>query len=142
MLGYPGETDAQFRNTMRFVEQTRFDSAFMFAYSPRPNTKAALREDQLPQHVKIERLGELIALQNTITIEINRSQIGSEFEVLVEGPSQKDANRLTGYTRTLKAVNFTLPEGGTRSAESLIGKTVPVRAVEAHLTGFTGEYAG
>ncbi len=142
MLGYPGETDAQFQNTLRFVEQTRFDSAFMFAYSPRPNTKAALREDQLPQHVKIERLGELIALQNGITIEINRSKVGDVFEVLVEGPSQRDATRLTGYTRTLKAVNFTLPEGGTRSPESLVGKTVPVRAVVAHLTGFTGEYAG
>jgi tRNA-2-methylthio-N6-dimethylallyladenosine synthase len=142
MLGYPGETDAQFRNTMRFVEQTRFDSAFMFAYSPRPNTKAALREDQLPQHVKIARLEELIALQNGITIEINRSQVGSTFEVLVEGPSQKDASRLTGYTRTLKTVNFAVPEGATRSPESLIGKEVPVRATEAHLTGFTGEYAG
>ena len=142
MLGYPGETDAQFRNTIRFVEQTRFDSAFMFAYSPRPNTKAALQEDQLPQHLKIERLSELIALQNAITIEINRSQVGNGFEVLVEGPSQKDASRLTGYTRTLKTVNFTLPDGGPRSAESLVGKIVPVRAVQAHLTGFTGEYAG
>jgi tRNA-2-methylthio-N6-dimethylallyladenosine synthase len=142
MLGYPGETEEQFRNTMRFVEQTRFDSAFMFAYSPRPNTKAALREDQLPQSLKVERLGELIALQNGITVEINRSQVGSAFEVLVEGRSPKDASRLTGFTRTLKAVNFTVAETGTRSAESLVGKLVPVRAVESHLTGFTGEYAG
>jgi tRNA-2-methylthio-N6-dimethylallyladenosine synthase len=142
MLGYPGETDAQFRNTMQFVAETRFDSAFMFAYSPRPNTKAALREDQLPQHVKIERLNEMIALQNGITVEINRSQIGRVFDVLVEGRSQKDTSRLTGYTRTLKAVNFAPPDAGPRSAESLIGKIVPVRAIEAHLTGFTGEYAG
>jgi len=142
MLGYPGETEAQFRNTMRFIEQTRFDSAFMFAYSPRPNTKAALREDQLPQSVKIERLSELIAVQNGITVEINRSLVGSVFEVLVEGRSPKDDSRLTGYTRTFKAVNFTVSETGPRSADSLIGKTVPVRAIEAHLTGFTGEYAG
>ncbi len=142
MLGYPGETDRQFRNTMRFVEATRFDSAFMFAYSPRPNTKAALREDQLPQSVKIERLSELISIQNGITVEINRSHVGEIFDVLVEGPSQKDASRLTGYTRTLKAVNFTLPFEGPRAPDSLIGKTVPVCAVEAHLTGFTGEYAG
>ena len=141
MLGYPGETDEQYQNTMRFVEAVRFDSAFMFAYSPRPNTKAAVMENQLPQVLKMERLNALIALQNNITIEINRSQIGREFEVLVEGFSPKDPNRLTGYTRTLKAVNFVVPEGGTRSPESLIGKLVPVRVKEAHLTGFIGELA-
>jgi tRNA-2-methylthio-N6-dimethylallyladenosine synthase len=142
MLGYPGEADAQFRSTMHFVERTRFDSAFMFAYSPRPNTKAALREDQVPQPVKIERLSALIALQNGITVEINRSQVGSVFDVLVEGRSEKDAGRLTGFTSTLKAVNFTVGNDESRSLESLVGKIVPVRAVEAHLTGFTGEYAG
>ena len=141
MLGYPGETDAQFQNTMRYVEATRFDSAFMFAYSPRPNTKAALEEDQLPQSLKIERLNALIALQNRITIEINEAQIGREFEVLVEGFSPKDPTRLTGCTRTLKTVNFTVPNGGTRSPESLIGKLVPIRVTKAHLTGFTGKLA-
>lgn len=141
MLGYPGETDAQFRNTMAMVEEIRFDAAFMFAYSPRPNTKAAAREDQLPQELKIARLGELIALQNGITSEINASHVGEDVEVLVEGYSQKDSSKLTGYTRTLKTVNFTVPEGGTRSAASLIGKEVPVRLVEAHLTGFTGVLA-
>jgi tRNA-2-methylthio-N6-dimethylallyladenosine synthase len=141
MLGYPGETDAQFRSTLRFVEETRFDSAFMFAYSPRPNTKAALRADQVEQHVKLARLSELIALQNGITGEINRSQVGTVFDILVEGASPKDPDRLTGYTRTLKTINFPAPAAGTRSAESLVGKIVPVRAVEAHLTGFTGELA-
>ena len=141
MLGYPGETDAQFENTMRFVEATRFDSAFMFAYSPRPNTKAAVKENQLPQALKMERLNALIAMQNRITIEINAAQVGREFEILVEGRSPRDPNRLTGYTRTLKTVNFTVPSGGSRSPESLTGKLVPVRVTEAHLTGFTGELA-
>ncbi len=63
-------------------------------------------------------------------------------EVLVEGRSQRDANRLTGYTRTLKMVNFTVPAGSSRSADSLIGRLVPVRSLEAQLTGFIGEYAG
>jgi len=139
MLGYPGETDAQFWNTMRFVEEIRFDSAFMFAYSPRPGTKAAALENQVPHAVKIERLNQLIALQNRITVEINQSQVGQAFEVLVEGWSPKDRTKLTGLTRTLKTVNFPAPEGGTRSADSLIGKLVNVRAVEAHLWGFTGE---
>ena len=61
--------------------------------------------------------------------------------MLVEGRSQKDPNKLSGYTRTFKMVNFTVPEGGTRSAESLIGKLAPVRTLDAHLTGFLGEYA-
>jgi tRNA-2-methylthio-N6-dimethylallyladenosine synthase len=141
MLGYPGETDAQFWNTMHFVEEMRFDSAFMFAYSPRPNTKAALREDQVPHDVKIDRLNQLIALQNRITVEINQTYLGQEVEVLAEGWSQKDPTRLSGYTRTLKLVNFDVPPGGTRSAESLIGKMVPVRVKEALLTGFIGELA-
>ena len=142
MLGYPGETDAQYENTMRFVEQVRFDSAFMFAYSPRPNTKAALREDQVPREVKIERLKALVELQNRITVEINRAQVGRTFEVLVEGFSPKDLTKLTGYTRTLKTVNFTVPADSAREAASFVGKLVPVRALEGHLTGFTGEVAG
>ena len=73
MLGYPGETDKQFQNTMDFVKQTRFDLAFMFAYSPCPNTKAASMSNQVPHSVKIDRLNQLIALQNGITVEINRS---------------------------------------------------------------------
>jgi len=142
MLGYPGETDEQFRNTLREVEDLRFDSAFMFAYSPRPNTKAAVMENQIPKEIKVARLNELIALQNQITRENNRSQVGRTFEILVEGWSQKDKTRLFGYTRTLKMMNFSVPADSIRSAESLIGKTVPVKAIEAHLTGFTGEYVG
>jgi tRNA-2-methylthio-N6-dimethylallyladenosine synthase len=141
MLGFPGETDEQFQNTMRFVEETRFDSAFMFAYSIRPGTKAADMPDQVPQPVKIERLSALVERQNRITIEINRERIGGVVEVLVEGRSQKDPNRLSGQTRTLKMVNFSVPEGGTRSPQSLIGKLVPVRVTEAHLTGYIGEVA-
>lgn len=138
MLGYPGETDAQYENTMRFVEEIRFDSAFMFAYSVRPGTKAAAREDQIPHNVKIERLKALVALQNRITVEINQSQVGRTFEVLVEGRSPKDPAKMTGMTRTNKTVNFPAPIEGTRSGDSLVGKLVPVRAVEGHLWGFTG----
>ncbi len=141
MLGYPGETDEQFWNTMRFVEEMRFDFAYMFAYSPRPNTKAAEREDQLPQSLKLERLAQLIALQNGITAEINQTLLGTVQEVLVEGYSQKDRNKLTGYTRTLRTVHFTIPQNGTRSPESLIGKEVPVLLIESFLTGFIGTYA-
>jgi tRNA-2-methylthio-N6-dimethylallyladenosine synthase len=141
MLGYPGETDEQFWNTMRLVEELRFDSAFMFAYSPRPNTKAAVMDHQVPHAVKIARLTALIEMQNRITCEINAAQVGHVMEVLVEGRSQKDRDRLTGYTRTLKMVNFAVPSGHPHGPESLIGKLVPVRAVSSHLTGFIGELA-
>jgi tRNA-2-methylthio-N6-dimethylallyladenosine synthase len=132
MLGFPGETDEQFWNTMRFVEEIRFDSAFMFAYSIRPGTKAASMPDQVPHEVKIDRLNRLIALQNAITLEINKAQEGKIFEVLVEGRSMKAPNRLTGLTRTFKTVHFP-------GDEKLIGKLAQVRVVEGHLTGFTGK---
>jgi len=140
MLGFPGETEEQFRNTLRFVEEIRFDAAFMFAYSPRPGTKAAEMPDQVPHAVKIARLNEVIALQNRITVEKNRALVGQTFEVLVEGRSPKDPTKLTGLTRTFKTVNFPPPEGGLRPVDSLIGKLVMVRAIEGHLWGFTGEW--
>ena len=132
MIGFPGETEEQFQHTLEFVERIRFDSAFMFAYSPRPGTKAAEREDQIPRAVKLERLQRLIDLQNRITCEINRSQEGNVYEVLVEGVSPKDPTRLTGLTRQNKTMNFP----GSRE---LIGQTLRVRAVEGHLWGFVGE---
>ncbi len=136
MLGYPGETDIQYANTMNIVEAIRFDAAYMFAYSPRPNTKAAAREDQIPHEVKMERLSGLIELQNRITCEINESQVGQVFEVLVEGYSPKDSSKLTGYSRTFKTMNFPISRN---HAEIHIGKLVEVKAVSAHLWGFTGE---
>lgn len=131
IVGFPGETEEQFENTLRVVERIRFDGAFMFAYSPRPGTPAAQMENQVPQHVKQERLERLIALQNHITCEINAQQVGKVFEVLVEGPSQKDPTKLAGFTREQKMVHFV----GERE---LIGRLVRVRADEAHLWGFYG----
>ncbi len=132
MLGFPGETEAQVQNTLDFVAETRYDSAFMFAYSPREGTKAAVLEDQIPEAVKLERLKRLIALQNGITEQINRSQVGQIHEVLVEGRSPKDPNKWTGLNRQGKTINF--PAG-----RDLLGELVRVRAIQAHLWGFTGE---
>ena len=131
IVGFPGETDEQFENTLKVVERIRFDGAFMFAYSPRPGTPAAAMENQVPRHIKQERLERLIALQNRITCEINASQGGRVFEVRVEGPSQKDPSKLAGFTRENKMMHFV---GG----RELIGKIVRVRADEAHLWGFYG----
>ena len=132
MLGFPGETDEQFQNTLRFVAETRYDAAFMFAYSPREGTKAAVLDDQIPEVVKLARLNELIDLQNRITLEMNASQVGNVYEVLVERRSPKDPLKWTGLNRQGKTINFP-------SQRDLFGQLVKVKAVKSHLWGFTGE---
>jgi len=142
IVGFPGETEKQFENTLRVVEELRFDSAFMFAYSPRPGTPAAQRRDQIPQSVKKKRLQELIALQNRITCELNSAEVGKVFEVMVEGFSEKEPDRtprngktkwMKGLTRHNKTVHF-LSENGIDA-----GEIVKVRAKESHLWGFYGD---
>lgn len=131
IVGFPGETEEQFERTLSLVEEVRFDGAFMFIYSPRPGTPAADMV-QLPFALKQARLKRLADLQNTISCEINESLVGREFEVLVEGPSRKDATKLQGYTREFKMVHF---EGKPSAA----GETVKVVATKAHLWGLYGE---
>ena len=130
IVGFPGETEEQFRNTMKVMENLRFDSAFMFAYSPRPDTKAAEME-QVAGETKKRRLNELIDLQNAITCEINESEAGSVFEVMVEGRSEKNPALLKGLTRHFKTMHF------PGSAQT--GDIVQVRADEPHLWGFLGQ---
>lgn len=132
LIGFPGETDEQFENTLRLVEEIRFDAAFMFAFNAMKNTAAASLPDQLPPKVKNSRLRILIEKQNAITVEINKSHLGGEFEILVEEPSPKDAKKMTGLTLGNKTVNFPGPA-------SLAGKLVMVRATGAHLWGFGAE---
>lgn len=132
MIGHPGETDHQFQNTIEAVKRIRFDNAFMFAYSPRPGTKAAERDDQIPKDVKQARLAELIAVQNNITCEINIEQAGQEYDVLVDGAAHKNAKQQTGFTRQNKTVNFT-------ADGDLTGQTVRIKAISGHLWGFLGE---
>lgn len=134
MIGFPGETNEQFRNTMHTVGEIKYDAAFTFGFNPRPGTVAAKMDDQVESSVKTRRLIELISVQNDITLEKNQDEIGTIVEVLAEGPSEKDPERLTGYTRTNKTVNF---PGST----DLIGKLVMVQITTAHPWGFTGEIA-
>jgi tRNA-2-methylthio-N6-dimethylallyladenosine synthase len=131
MLGFPGETEAQFENTLAFVEEIRFDQAFMFAYSPREPTQAARLPDQLAREVKVRRLEALIALQNRIAVEINARHAaeGRCFEVLVEGRSPKDPAQWQGQTRGGKTVHFA-------AGRDLTGQRVAVRATAGHLWGF------
>jgi tRNA-2-methylthio-N6-dimethylallyladenosine synthase len=131
MLGFPGETDEQFENTMSFMRETRYDSAYMFAYSPREGTKAAVMDRQVPHNLKIDRLQALIELQNQITLEINRNQCGKTYEVLVEGKSSKNTGKWVGLTPQGKTVHF-------EAGRELQGEVIRVTADEAHLWGFIG----
>lgn len=132
MVGFPGETEEQFANTLATVESIRFDGAFMFAFNSRPGTAAALMQDPIDGATKRRRLNTLISAQAAISIEEEEAAVGKLFEILVEGPSAKDAKRMTGYTRTNRTVNF-VGEG------YLPGDLLTVRAVMAHPWGFTGE---
>ena len=114
------------------MAETRYDAAFMFAYSPRQGTKAAVYDDQIPEPVKLARLQRLIGLQNAITLEINQSQVGTVYEVLVERRSPKDPDKWTGLNRQGKTIKF--PAG-----RDLTGQLVHVRATHPHLWGFMGE---
>lgn len=132
IVGFPGETEEQFQNTLKVMERLEFDQAFMFAFSPRPNTLAATFPDQIPESVKKRRLQRLIALQNQIQQRKNEREVGRVVEVLVEGPSEKNPQKLSGRTRTNKTVIFD-------GSPDLKGEFVLVRTVKAYLWGFEGE---
>lgn len=105
IVGFPGETDADFDLTMEIVAEARFDSAFMFIFSPRPGTAAAgMKDDFVPQEVIQERFSRLADLQNRISLERNEALVGEVLEVLSEGPSKR-SGMATTRTRTGKVVH-------------------------------------
>jgi tRNA-2-methylthio-N6-dimethylallyladenosine synthase len=132
LIGFPGETEDQFEHTLAFMEEARYDAAFMFAFNAIRNTVAAKMPDQVEPKVKTARLRKVIDLQNRITIEKNNEDCGKAYEVFVEGCSPKDDSRQTGLTRQNKTVNFPCER-------DLTGQMVNVKAVEGHLWGFAGE---
>lgn len=106
IVGFPGETDEEFQETLELVRKARFDNAFLFKYSPREGTPAAKMLDQVPMRVKEERHAELMRVVNELSTEIFRQMIGKTVEVLVEGPSRRNPNRLQGRSRCNKIVLF------------------------------------
>lgn len=125
IVGFPGESDAEFEETLRMVDLIRFDAAFTFLYSPRPGTPAAEMAGQVDAEVKRERIARLIALQEECSAERNRELAGKRVEVLVEGPSKTAPAVLSGRTRTNKLVHFAGPA-------ELAGKLVQVEIQETH----------
>jgi tRNA-2-methylthio-N6-dimethylallyladenosine synthase len=128
IVGFPGETEEDFRETLRVVESARFDSAFTFQYSPRAGTAAAGFEGQVPKGIVQERFDRLVELQEGISLQRNRAYQGREVEVLVEGPGRKRG--VQGRTRTNKVVNF---EGDHRPGEFVTSLITGIHP--HHLTG-------
>ena len=136
-VGYCGETEEDFQQTLSLVKEVRFDSAFMFKYSERPGTYAAKHlKDDVAEEEKIRRLNELIQLQTAISAERNAEDVGKEFDVLVEGFSKRSREQLCGRNEQNKMVVF--PRQGQR-----IGETVRVRitgSTSATLLGDLGDH--
>ena len=109
IVGFPGETEEDFEDTLSLVKECRFDSAFTFQYSKRPGTKAAEFEDQIPQEAVTERFNRLLEIQNALVFESNKNLVGKTMEVLIEGQSGTAADILTGRTKCNHLVNFTIP---------------------------------
>jgi tRNA-2-methylthio-N6-dimethylallyladenosine synthase len=130
IVGFPGETEEDFRETLEVVEDVRYDGAFTFVYSPRAGTEAAAMPDQVPDEVKHERIERLVEVVQRIAHERNEERVGRVEEVLVEGPSRTDPSLLRGRTRRNTTVNF----AGTARA----GELVPVRIDEATSTTLRG----
>ncbi len=131
IVGFPGETEEDFAETMRVVEASRFSSAFTFQYSIREGTPAATMADQVPKAVVQERFERLIALQDRISAEENQKQLGRTLEVLVstgEGKKDAETHRLTGRAEDNRLVHFELPAG---SAVPRPGDVVSVTVTHA-----------
>ncbi|MBM3333898.1 tRNA (N6-isopentenyl adenosine(37)-C2)-methylthiotransferase MiaB [Candidatus Sumerlaeota bacterium] len=132
MVGFPGETDDEFAQTLDLARAVRWDSAFMYMYSVRDGTPAAQLPDDVPIEVKKRRLQQLIKLQEKISAEINEQLTGSRQEVLVEGLSRRSAEKLMGRTRGDKVVVFA-------GSPELIGQTVRVMITAASAYTLFGE---
>jgi len=133
IIGFPGETDADFEATMKLIEDVGYDRCFSFIYSSRPGTLAANMPDDVPHEVKQARLARLQARINEMAQEISASMVGSEQKVLVERHSTKDVSMYAGRTENNRVVNF--------AAEAdIIGKFVNVRITEALPNSLRGEF--
>jgi tRNA-2-methylthio-N6-dimethylallyladenosine synthase len=131
IVGFPGETEDDFRDTLELVRQVRYDYSYSFKYSDRPFAKAADFGDKVPEEVKSERLARLQELQTKISLELHRELVGRKLEVLVEGPAKKGENLVSGRSRSGRAVNFP-------GDPSLFGNLVTVEITEGRINSLMG----
>ena len=132
IVGFPGETEEDFKETLSLVEEVGFDSAFTFIYSVRKGTPAEKMSEQIPEDIKHERFNRLVEVVNKACALRNSEYEGKVYEVLVEDLSKNDDNRFSGRTRTGKLVNF-------KGDKSDIGKILDVRITKAHTFSLNGE---
>jgi tRNA-2-methylthio-N6-dimethylallyladenosine synthase len=132
IVGFPGESAEDFERSVALMERVRFQNSFVFKYSPRPGTDAAALEDDVPEEEKKRRNQALLDLQERISREKNAARVGSTAEIFVEGPSKRDAKRLTGRTESNQIVNFA-------SGRDLAGRFATVRLVSSSGLAFGGE---
>jgi tRNA-2-methylthio-N6-dimethylallyladenosine synthase len=132
IVGFPGETDADFEKTMQLIRDIQFDTSFSFIYSPRPGTPAADLSDDTPAAVKLQRLQSLQALIGEQASAIAQAMLGTTQTILVEGPSRRDPGELMGRTQNNRIVNFVGPA-------RLIGELVDVTITAAYTNSLRGE---
>ncbi|MEO8672282.1 MAG: tRNA (N6-isopentenyl adenosine(37)-C2)-methylthiotransferase MiaB [Tahibacter sp.] len=134
IVGFPGETDRDFAATMKLIEDVGFDQSYSFIYSKRPGTPASNLEDDTPEAIKKERLAHLQTTINANSARISATMVGTRQSVLVEGPSRRDANELTGKTENMRSVNFVAPE-------RLIGQFIDIEITHAMANSLRGRVA-
>ena len=133
IVGFPGETESDFEETLELVNECKFDGAFTFAFSPRENTPAALMTDTVSEEEKMDRLHRLNEVVNKYSNIANKKMENTIVKCLVTSLSDKDKNKVCGYTENMKLVNIDGPE-------SLIGKIVNVKILDAKSFSLDGEY--
>lgn len=132
IVGFPGETEEDFEETLDVVNKCKFDGAFTFAFSPRENTPAALMKETVSEEVKMDRLHRLNEVVNKYSNEANKKMMGKTVKCLVTGLSEKDSSKVCGYTENMKLVNI---EG----SKSLIGKIVDVEITDTKSFSLDGK---
>lgn len=139
ITGFPGETEDDFEKTLMAIDEVRYDGIFAFKYSRRPSTSAFNLPDNLSEEERSERLKRVLEIQDTVTLEKNRELVGKEFEILVEGKSKTDKDKMTGRTRTNKIVNFNGRKDQIGDSTLRAGEMIKIRITEAKLHSLSGE---
>ena len=135
IVGFPGETDADFEALMKLIDDIGYDNSFSFIFSPRPGTPAANLEDDTPHEVKLARLQRLQKVINDNTKRYSEAMVGSTVRILVEGPSKKDPQEMQGRSENNRVVNF---DGGPNGA-ALIGQFIDVKITTSYAYSLRGD---
>ncbi len=132
IVGFPNETEEEFKDTLSLVDIVKYEAAFTFIYSPRRGTPAARMDDNVPYETKSKRFMELVKHLEINIEEYSKQMVGHTYDILVDGPSKNDPSMMSGYTETNKMVHF-------KGDETMIGKIIKVKIIESHTYSLIGE---